>query len=240
MVSSLHRMDFDSLSTSERFTIASSSPLSEEERMEAEATLLREASAALSRWRQEKRYIPRLMLSAAVFIVLYLFLSVAVPDPIPVVDEILLSLLGAAGIWIIVSRMDARSSYMAGKLEAIEVSIAEAKAMASDDMRSIEDLYARFQSMGLLELAEAISSGSLPALAEAPEWLEDFSEALHMHLKASDRGIDRTIARIGGRGSERFLIHQVTTGALDMPDLALYLAPVAGPDKVPAAGVPDD
>ena len=83
--------------------------------------------------------------------------------------------------------------------------------------------------MSVMELAEAIASGTLPPPPDLSEdWLDDFSSALLLHMRASDKGIDKTLSRIesddDSRKTARFLIHQVTIGSLDMPDLALYLA----------------
>ena len=74
------------------------------ESLDAVRAMQNDAYLKLLRWLQEKRYIPRLLCSAVVFIVLYLFLSIAIPDPVPIIDEILLSFLGAVFVWIMLCR----------------------------------------------------------------------------------------------------------------------------------------
>ncbi len=42
-------------------------------------------------WINERRFIPRFLIASAVFLVVYLFMSLVIIDPIPVVDEVLIA-----------------------------------------------------------------------------------------------------------------------------------------------------
>ena len=48
----------------------------------------------------DRGYYPRLALSAGTFIIVYLFLSIVVRDPIPLLDELLLGSLSAAAVYL--------------------------------------------------------------------------------------------------------------------------------------------
>lgn len=198
-----------------------------------EAFLLRSLSddllSSLRRWRQERRYIPRLLVSALAFLLLYLFFSLVLLDPVPMVDELLFSFLGAGAAWIIMSRADERSSFMKGKMEMIEDMLDSYSLVLSGNMAALEEYYDGLYSYSPVELASMIASGTLPTLPSLNEgWKEDFSSALLSHLRAVDSGIDHTLRRIeSDHDRERtahFLVHQVSVGSLDLLDLALYQA----------------
>ena len=173
VLSSLPGEDFGSFSTETAFRIISSGTLSEGDAAAACRTISSEGRMALRKYLQERRYIPRLLISAGAFLLAYLFFSLAVPDPIPLADELLFSFIVSAALWIILSSLP-----------------------------------------GLQGLSE--------------DWIDDFSSALLLHMRASDKGLDKTIRRIESsddrRRTARFLIYQVTIGSLDMPNLALYIA----------------
>lgn len=55
-------------------------------------------------WINERRFIPRFLLAAGAFLVVYLFLSVVIRDPLPVLDELLIGLGAAIITFIVVGR----------------------------------------------------------------------------------------------------------------------------------------
>ena len=220
--------DFSISSPFPRAEIIASGLLSEMESLDAVRAMQNDAYLKLLRWLQEKRYIPRLLCSAVVFIVLYLFLSIAIPDPVPIIDEILFSFLGAAFLWIILSRHDEKSSMMKKMFECVDDSICNASVIVSEGIKTIEDYYDNLLSFSPLETATMIAQHSLPPLSVNEEWIENFRISLLRHLKAADSKIEHTLKRIReDKNREKcvtFLIHQVTIGNLDIPDLALFLA----------------
>ena len=72
--------------------------------------LYRMIEAAVKSWVAEKRFIPRFMISAGVFLISYLFLSFVVRDPLPLVDEILIGVGVAFVSYVLLSRRDQRSN----------------------------------------------------------------------------------------------------------------------------------
>ena len=222
VLSSLPGEDFGSFSTETAFRIISSGTLSEGDAAAACRTISSEGRMALRKYLQERRYIPRLLISAGAFLLAYLFFSLAA-------DELLFSFIVSAALWIILSRTDEESAFMKEKMLIIDRAIASSSVLHSSDMALIEDYYDRLCLMSVMELAEAVASGSLPGLQGLSEdWIDDFSSALLLHMRASDKGLDKTISRIESsddrRRTARFLIYQVTIGSLDMPNLALYIA----------------
>jgi hypothetical protein len=60
-------------------------------------------------WVADVRFIPRFLLSSGAFLLVYLFLSVVVRDPLPVLDEIAISLGVAIVAYILLGRKDMQS-----------------------------------------------------------------------------------------------------------------------------------
>ena len=71
------------------FHLHASGRLSDEERDAALLSVAGRCEDIVRRRVQERCYIPSLLLSALVFLLVYLFLSLAVRDPVPMVDELL-------------------------------------------------------------------------------------------------------------------------------------------------------
>lgn len=60
-------------------------------------------------WVADARFIPRFLMSAAIFLVVYLFLSFVVRDPLPVLDEVAIALGGSILAYILLGRRDMQS-----------------------------------------------------------------------------------------------------------------------------------
>ncbi|MDC7225575.1 MAG: hypothetical protein PQJ61_02295 [Spirochaetales bacterium] len=60
-------------------------------------------------WSSEKKFIPRFLLSTAVFLLLYFIMSVVIRDPIPMIDEIIVGFAGAVASYIILAKRDSDS-----------------------------------------------------------------------------------------------------------------------------------
>ena len=229
VLSSLPAVDFGALSPETRFSIISSGFITGEEERDIAGNVAGAAHISMLRWLQDKRYIPRLIVSAALFLILYLFFSLVIRDPVPMLDELLFSFIGSVALWVLMLRADGHSSFMREKMEIIERSVYDSELSCSGDMAVIEEYYESLYSCSLMETASMIAAGTLPKLPELHDgWAEDFSSALLLHLRNCDSGIHRTLRRIEEDGEREktvmFLVHQVSTGSLDILDLALYLA----------------
>jgi hypothetical protein len=72
--------------------------------------LYRMIEGAVKKWVMEVRFIPRFVMSAAVFLITYLFLSFVIRDPIPVIDEVLIGGGLALVAYFLLGRRDQRSN----------------------------------------------------------------------------------------------------------------------------------
>jgi hypothetical protein len=71
--------------------------------------LYRSVDIAVKSWITEKRFIPSFLLSSGLFLVIYLFMSLVIRDPIPMIDELAIALGGAIVLYFFLSRKAASS-----------------------------------------------------------------------------------------------------------------------------------
>ncbi len=66
--------------------------------------LYRRIDADVRTWIGEQRFIPRFLISAAAFLLSFLFMSLVIRDPVPVVDELLISGAIATVVFLVVGK----------------------------------------------------------------------------------------------------------------------------------------
>ena len=71
--------------------------------------LYRLIESAVKSWISDIRFIPRFILSAVVFLLIYLTAAVVVRDPIPVIDELALALGGSIALFFLLAKKDQNS-----------------------------------------------------------------------------------------------------------------------------------
>lgn len=159
----------------------------------------------------DRGFYLRLVISAGVFLVLYLFLSIVIRDPVPLVDELLVGGLGAFAAWFALERralssedLALRSAYLRRTLDAAIFRPSLAAKYLEEFLQDVETLdperlaeypaspggegFSDEESRDLAELANALEARLLP---------EDVEEA---KKSASDPGdIPRLIRRLAGR-----------------------------------------
>jgi hypothetical protein len=91
-------------------------------------------------WIGESRFIPRFLISAGVFLLVYVGLSLAVRDPLPVVDEIALSLAAAIGAFFLRRRRDMRSDRALSKRMKLRNKVDGIVFSESEFVKRLEDL----------------------------------------------------------------------------------------------------
>lgn len=86
--------------------------MSDEEREDAHLCLTEAWEECALRFVQEKRYIPRLFISASIFLAIYLFLTLVIRDPLPMLDEIIIAMACSIASWVLMLRRGQGSALM--------------------------------------------------------------------------------------------------------------------------------
>jgi len=110
--------------------------------------LYRMIEDAVKSWVMEVRFIPRFIMSAGVFLLSYLFLSFAIRDPIPLVDEILIGSGLAIVAYFLLGRRDQRSNL--ALRSRVELRTAVDRIVFTEDpfVKEVEEALQRNESEG--------------------------------------------------------------------------------------------
>ncbi len=214
--------------------LKSSGMLTKGQKDEASYALYSAIDFYVDRWIQDKQYIPRLLICAVVFMVTYFFMSLAIRDPIPMLDEMLVSSGLTLFCWIALAKRDTRSSVARQRRY-------ELKGQAgSPDYQQLESLFvleAFLQDIASLDMQDVsdnlclVGDKNFDLLTEEQRgpWAEEFLSLLLLHLKVRQKSLYRMYQRVRSvreskkpnlRLAQR-LFHLNMQQRLDLPLLAL-------------------
>lgn len=148
-------------------------------------TLHSELEKGLRRDALDRGFYPRLLVSAAVFLLLYLFLSIVVRDPVPLVDELLAGGLGAVAAWFALERRSLSSETFARRSAALRRALDSAIFRPSRAARYLEEVLQDAETLDPDRLADypASMDGNEFSVEEVRE-LEEVAAALETFLPA--------------------------------------------------------
>mgnify|MGYP001416555996 CR=1 FL=1 len=173
-------------------------------------TLHAELEKGLRRDALDRGFYPRLLLSAAIFLFLYLFLSIVIRDPVPLVDELLVGGLGAFAAWFALERRSLSSDSFARKSAALRRALDSSMFRPSRSAAYLEEILQDAETLDPDRLAEypiAVAEGfseedigelaELAAVLESRISPEDAAEARRSLAGRED--LPRLIRRMSGR-----------------------------------------
>ncbi len=136
--------------------------------------LYRIVENSVNNWIAESRFIPRFISSAVVFLVLYFFLSFAIRDPLPMIDEIAAGIGGAVIFYLFMGKRykaSAPASRLRGHYRGVVDRIV---FQESDFVKALEKIIIIMKNKTVEENIEYISS-SLPEmdLLHSDEYFEE-------------------------------------------------------------------
>ena len=131
--------------------------------------LYRLVEAEVKRWVADAKFIPRFIISAAIFLVTYLFLSFVVRDPLPVLDEVAISLGVGIVAYILLGRRDMKSEAALKKRIALRTKIDTIAFTESEFVRRLETALTASDEGNVDFLIEQVTAGNTALLAEGHE-----------------------------------------------------------------------
>lgn len=171
-------------------------------------------------WINERRFIPRFLLSAAAFLVVYLFLAIVIRDPLPVIDEILIALGVSVVAYIAVGRRFEQSRVASQRRVTLRSMVDGVVFSEDQPVRELETLLQELETLPwdeeptaeLHERARAVWTANREIAAQAIEHLQ--------HLMAIDpyRTLYRQMRkkRVGRKLRERVEAGTVAPGAVHL------------------------
>jgi hypothetical protein len=183
----------------------------------------------VQRWVSEMRFTPKFLIAAGAFLVLYFFMSFVVRDPIPVIDEIAVSLGGAIVVYIIMGRRDMRSDMAARKRVALRTAVDRIRFEESRFAGRVEQLLQETEAGDLRQIAESILSPLDPAdlsegeREEARAFVRVFEERFKLKNGRREERVLRRYLESASRGQDPEWIRRwVQARKIDVPLYAVY------------------
>jgi len=118
--------------------------------------LYRIIEQSVNGWMAEKRFIPRFLFSALVFLVTYFFCAVVIRDPIPMIDEILIGLGASIVAYFIMGRSFKNSNTAGKKRIQMREMVDQIVFEQSDFLPKVEAVLQKKESLSALNLMDDI------------------------------------------------------------------------------------
>ncbi len=186
--------------------------------------LYRRVETDVRDWVYEQRFVPRFLLSAAAFVVVYLFLSLVIRDPIPLVDELLIALVAGGGAFFLLGRRYEQSKGAAERRAELRSKIDSITFEESSFVHTLETVLHRFEERSPEALFEADDlAEELSAITEDHrEEAVLFLEVLQQMLTGRSR---KAVAEVRRRAPSARTVRTAERGDIDLPlaALAAYL-----------------
>lgn len=146
----------------EELRICYGSQLSEEDNNSIKTEMKAGIETAVNKWINDSRFVVHLLMAAAVFLVSFYFLSYVVRDPLPLVDEIVLSLfLGGLAMYRLKNQQYQSEKVIHRKLE-LEQYLGNIAMEKMEYLTQLELYLEKLADMESLELKKLLESGAVP------------------------------------------------------------------------------
>ena len=220
----------------EEVVLKSSGMLTKNQKDEVTYALYAAIDFSVDRWIQNKQYVPRLLICALIFTASYFLLSLAIRDPIPMIDEIAISvgltLLG----WNALAKRDTRSSVAQRRRYELKVRASERQEVIDEQLFALEEYLDEAAKVDALSLCNSLclvsSEPLLPFSFEGRlDELKDIFKLLFLHVRLNDKALlqmAQTVLRLRrqGKADSRLaakLYHEHMQKRIDLALLSLLI-----------------
>ncbi|HEC61321.1 MAG TPA: hypothetical protein ENI27_03600 [bacterium] len=188
--------------------------------------LYRQIEHGVKRWLSEARFVPKFIIAAVGFVLVYFFMSYVIPDPIPVIDEVAVGLAVAIGIYFLQGRRDMSSKMAAKKRLELRIGVDKIVFRESDFVKQVETALHRKETEQFDEvvrqIVEPVSQDLGDAFrSEADQFIRLLEDRFHFK---SFKKKEKIFERYLGGSEERFqdLKRILEAKKLDFPMYAVY------------------
>jgi hypothetical protein len=217
--------------SNEAVTAAVSSEITQSEKDDYLYELYKQIDHGVDSWIQELKYIPRLLNSAAAFLVIYFFLSFVIRDPIPVLDELLAATAGAAAFYLWTASKNRKSEIAMKKRMELKTQAEKANFIVNDALHELENTLLEYDEMPAITLADKVcgEEGGLTLLPRHGLYTEaaDYIGIL-LEKNEQQRKILRRLPSVNTSkeitSMSAHLLHLAARKKIDLPLIALYLS----------------
>ncbi len=189
--------------------------------------LYRLIETAVKDWILDVKFIPRFLVSAGVFLFVYLFASFVIRDPLPMIDETIASFIGAGIVYYALARRNQSSQKAASKRLKLRICVDRIVFNESSFVKRFEDILHENETSDIEEQIKAAFSSEDNSLSESEK---EEAAALLRYLDRIFSGKvykkhENRIARFvkgGLKDDSKQLEKWIRTNGIDMPLYAAY------------------
>ncbi len=180
------------------------------------------AERALRRWNAEDRFLIRFLGASAVFVVAFLFLSIVVRDPVPLLDELLISLAVSIAAYFALVRRDLSSQRVERRRIEIRSAIDRTVFEESELVHRLEETLHAHEGNGVPALDQQAVLFDEADSGVAAEILSYLAKGFRdRHYRRQERKLIRASRRADYQRAMAEWAHQ---DKADVPLFCLYLA----------------
>jgi hypothetical protein len=189
--------------------------------------LYRQIDQEVKVWMADSRFIPRFLLSALAFMVVYFLMSFIIRDPLPIFDELIVSFGVSILTYILLGRRDLQSEGALKRKIEMKNKVDGIVFTESDFTRSVERFLNEREEQSQEEVIDAIAGGEPPALTDGHEHeSEQMLEYLEQLFSTSEyKQTQKRIKRLRRDGDDRSrtsLGKWIGKQKVDVPLLSVY------------------
>jgi hypothetical protein len=140
-----------------------------------------EIDQSVELWIQEKRYFPRLVISAIVFLIVYFFMSLVLRDPIPMLDEIVGATAASVAMWYYISTKDKKGPITNKKKLEIKREVSNSDYKELQALVAIEMYLDYLRGFDIIDLSDSLLNVDQESLKDF-EFSEDTNDVFMKKL----------------------------------------------------------
>jgi hypothetical protein len=168
LLSELDELKGEKLDSVKEFELLSAGMLTIEEHDRVDQEMRRKIDSQVRLYVQNRYYTLRLLSSAALFLAVYLFCSLVIRDPIPMIDELALALLSSIALWIVMAKSEGNGAAAIKLKLDLDEMYHESKETFSPFIDKVDawlyDLHSAFDRLALADALGKVDNVELPAL----------------------------------------------------------------------------
>ena len=220
----------------EEVVLKSSGMLTKNQKDEVTYALYSAIDFSVDRWIQNKQYVPRLLLCAIIFTASYFLLSLGIRDPIPMVDEIVISAALTILGWTTLAKRDTRSSVAQRRRYELKVRSSELQEVMDQQLFALEEYLDEASKVDALSLCNALCLVSPEQIVSFSfegqlDELTEITKLLFLYVRVNDKALLKTAQNLLNlrrqkRNNARLaarLFHQHMQRRVDLPLLSLLV-----------------
>ncbi len=189
--------------------------------------LYRQIEVGVKNWLSDVRFIPKFLISALVFVVVYFFMSYVIRDPLPVIDEIAIGLVAAVVVFFLQGRRDMSSKAATKKRLQLRVMVDRITFRESDFVKQVEMALHKNETGGVEEVIKQIVEPVRQELGgdyreEAAQFIRALEGRFNFKkLQREEKMLKRVLSR-SPKELERSFAHLLESKKYDFPLYAVY------------------